>query len=310
MYLNNLNQNYRILLQFTLSMSKNIPTYNLTDSSKNGLFIDRIIETSDKISKDIGSKGIHRDNHYLFLFLESGKAEVMVDFRTYKAEGPSVFCIMPGQIHYSESFDICGWFLGVNSDLVAPEIRTIFEEALVPIFPIKIDENFAKNLGNCAQLLYTFHNQVNSDLNIIQSLLHAYTMILASAFKNQQDWGEIKESQALKIARQFRILIKQQFKTLKSPSSYAEILNISPSYLTEVVKEITGKPAGYWIQQEIIIEAKRLLYYTDMTVKEIANELGYQDYAYFSRIFSKIVNQSAVDFRKKVKLNSQSNTLT
>jgi AraC family transcriptional regulator, transcriptional activator of pobA len=291
-------------------MSKNIPTYSLNDSSKNGLFIDRIVETSDKISKDIGSKGIHRDNHYLFLFLESGKAEVMVDFKTYKAEGPSVFCIMPGQVHYSESFDICGWFLGVNSDLVTPEIRTIFEESLLPISPIKIDENFAKNLGNCAQLLYTFHHQATNDLNIAQSLLYAYTTMLASAFKNQQDCGEIKEIQALKITRQFRILIKQQFKTLKSPSSYAKILNISPSYLTEVVKEITGKPTGYWIQQEIIIEAKRLLYYTDMTVKEIANELGYQDYAYFSRIFSKIVKQSAVDFKKRVKLNSQNNKLT
>lgn len=284
---------------------KNIPTYGLNDNSKNGLFIDRISETSDTVRKDIGDKGIHRDNHYLFFFLESGKAEVMVDFKTFKTEGPSVFCIMPGQVHYSESFDICGWFLGVNSDLVAPEIRTIFEESLVPISPIKIDENFAKNLGNCAQLLYTFHHEANNDLKITQSLLHAYTAMLASAFKNQQDYGEIKESRALKITRQFRILVKQQFKTLKSPSSYAEILNISPTYLTEVVKDITGKPAGYWIKQEIVIEAKRLLYYTEMTVKEIACELGYNDYAYFSRIFSKIVKQSALDFRKKTKLSSK-----
>lgn len=127
--------------------------------------------------------------------------------------------------------------------------------------------------------------------------------MLASVFIEKQNNEEIKESRAFKLTRQFRILVKQQFKTLKNPSSYAEILNISPSYLTEVVKDITGKPAGYWIQQEIIIEAKRMLYYTDLTVKEIADDLGYTDYAYFSRMFSKIAKQSALDFRKKNKID-------
>jgi len=290
-------------------MSKNIPTYSLNDSSKNGLFIERISEKSDSARKDASDKGIHRDNHYLFFFLESGKAEVMVDFEKFKAEGPTVFCIMPGQVHYSESFDIHGWFLAVDSELVLPEVRSVFEESLVPISPIKIDENFAKNIGTCAQLLFTYHKESVNDLNIVQSLLNAYTAMLASVFKNR-DYVEIKENRAIKLTRQFRTLVKKQFKTMKSPSSYAEILNISPTYLSEVVKNITGKPAGYWIQQEMIIEAKRLLYYTDFTVKEIASELGYHDYAYFSRIFSKIVKQSAMDFKQKVKSNSQSNKFT
>lgn len=280
-------------------MNKNIPTYNLNDISKNGLVIEPVRKTSEKTNRDIEEKGVHRDSHYLFLFLQMGKADVMVDFKDFKVEGPAVFCIMPGQVHYSNNFDICGWFLAVNSDLVPNEVRIVFEESLFPILPVKIESEFAKNLDNCAQLLYEYHKEAKKKLNIVHSLLDAYTGMLASVFAENSNQKEIKESRALKLTRQFRTLVKQQFKTLKSPSSYAGLMNISATYLTEVVKDVTGNPAGYWIQQEIIIEAKRLLFYTDLTVKEIANELGYDDHAYFSRIFSKLTKQSALDFRKK-----------
>jgi len=283
-------------------MSKNIPTYNLNHISKDGLVIELVRETSEETNRDIEEKGVHRDSHYLFLFLQSGKAEVMVDFKDFEVEGPAIFCITPGQVHYSKNFDIYGWFLAVNSELVAAEVRAVFEESVFPILPAKIEQAFAKNLDKCAQLLNFYHKKTKNDLNIVKSLLDAYTAMLASAFSETPNLEKIKESRALKLTRQFKTLVKQKFKTLKSPSSYAELMNISPSYLSEVVKDITGNPAGYWIQQEIIIEAKRLLFYTDLTVKEIANELGYDDYAYFSRLFSKQTKQSALDFRKKNKV--------
>ncbi|SDF02894.1 AraC family transcriptional regulator [Epilithonimonas hungarica] len=282
-------------------MSKNIPTYNLNHISKDGLVIELVRETSEETNRDIEEKGVHRDSHYLFLFLQSGKAEVMVDFKDFEVEGPAIFCITPGQVHYSKNFDIYGWFLAVNSELVAAEVRAVFEESVFPILLVKIEQAFAKNLDKCAQLLNFYHKKTKNDLNIVKSLLDAYTAMLASVFSETPNLEKIKESRALKLTRQFKTLVKQKFKTLKSPSSYAELMNISPSYLSEVVKDITGNPAGYWIQQEIIIEAKRLLFYTDLTVKEIANELGYDDYAYFSRLFSKQTKQSALDFRKKNK---------
>ncbi len=283
-------------------MNKNIPTYNLNDITTDGLVFKFVREISEETNKDIEEKGVHRDSHYLFLFLQSGKAEGMVDFKNFETEGPSVFCIMPGQVHYSKSFNFCGWFLAVNSDLVPNEVRAVFEESLFPILPLNIKSEFVKNLDDCAQLLYLYHKNAKTDLNIVQSLLDAYTGMLASVFAENSTQEEIKESRALKLTRQFKTLVKYNFKTLKSPSFYAELMNISATYLTEVVKYITGKPAGYWIQQEIIIEAKRLLFYTDLTVKEIANELGYDDYAYFSRMFSKQTKQSAMDFRKKNKI--------
>ncbi len=85
---------------------------------------------------------------------------------------------------------------------------------------------------------------------------------------------------------------------MKTPSSYAGALNITPSYLNEAVKKTTGFPASYWINQEIVLEAKRILFHTDSSVKEIAKQLGYEDCSYFTRVFTKISGVSPVAFRQ------------
>ncbi len=71
---------------------------------------------------------------------------------------------------------------------------------------------------------------------------------------------------------------------MKSPSQYAAALNISPAWLNEVVKETTGFPVSHWIHQEIILEIKRMLYYTGNTVKEIAHLLGMRPYLFYPPI--------------------------
>lgn len=87
--------------------------------------------------------------------------------------------------------------------------------------------------------------------------------------------------------------------TAKRPTENAEQLNISTSYLNECVKNTTGHSVSYHIQQRVILEAQRLLYYSDGSVKEIATELGYDDYPYFSRLFTKVAGMSALAFKNK-----------
>lgn len=64
-------------------------------------------------------------------------------------------------------------------------------------------------------------------------------------------------------------------------------LHISPVYLNEVVKNVTGESVGRYIRNEIVLRAKRMLVYTTHNIGEIACELGFDDYAYFTRLFTK-----------------------
>lgn len=287
-------------------MKQTIPTYDLSDISQHQFLIERIEKRTQNAKDMLMDKGIHRDSHYIFTCMESGHVKMMVDFKTVEAQGSAIFCVLPGQVHQGLLMNkVSGWFVAIKTELVPENVRCVFEETLLEILPLAIDKNLIKTINTTAHLLYTSYSEEMSaskeGFMVIQSLLNAFVGMFAFVYAGQYKPEGLEESRALQLSRAFRILVRKEFKTLKSPSEYAEILNISRGYLTEVIREVTGKPAQHWIHQEILIEAKRLLAFTHLTVKEIAYELGYNDHTYFSRLFSKLENLSPSEFRIKAK---------
>ncbi|MEY8760519.1 AraC family transcriptional regulator [Chryseobacterium tongliaoense] len=283
-------------------MKKTIPMYDLSGISQHGIVVEGIDKRTKSPDDNLFDKGIHRDSHYIFSFLESGHVKMMVDFKMVESQEAVVFCVLPGQVHQGLIMkDVTGWFLAVKVDLVPDFVRYVFEECLVEIHPQTIDAGCIRKLNTCAKMLQDSCTEEmlssKEGFFIVQSLLNAYTGMFAHHFLNENKPESSKETRALQLTRQFRVLVRKEFKTLKSPSLYAEALHISPGYLTEVVRDITGKSALYWIQKEILVEAKRLLVFTDLTVKQIAHELGYIDHTYFTRLFSKLEGRSPSDFR-------------
>lgn len=100
------------------------------------------------------------------------------------------------------------------------------------------------------------------------------------------------------ITLSFRKLLDKYLTQEKSPAAYASMLNISEVYLNEAVKGATGLSVGAYLRSRIVIEAKRMLIYTSKSAKEIAYSLGYNDYAYFSRLFRKHAGMSPSEFAK------------
>lgn len=285
-------------------MKKTIPTYDLSGISSHGILVERIENQTRSTHDNLFDKGIHRDSHYIFCFLERGHVKMMVDFDIVESKEACIFCLLPGQVHQGLLMEyVSGWFVAVATNLVPDPVRSVFEESLVEIKPLSIDAMRIEKLNACAVLLKASCTDemlaVKEDFFIFQSLLNAYTGMFAQNFSIENNPEISKENRALQLTRQFKILVRKEFKTLKSPSLYAGMLNISPGYLTEVVRETTGKSALYWIQQEILIEAKRLLFYTHITVKEIAYQLGYNDHTYFIRLFSKLEGQPPSGFRER-----------
>jgi AraC-like DNA-binding protein len=95
----------------------------------------------------------------------------------------------------------------------------------------------------------------------------------------------MKDNKEPFILQKLKDAIEENFKTKHSPADYAEMLYITPKALAKITKNHFNKTLSSLINERIIIEAKRELYLTDKTVKEIAYELGYEDEYYFSRFF-------------------------
>jgi AraC-like DNA-binding protein len=85
----------------------------------------------------------------------------------------------------------------------------------------------------------------------------------------------------------FKILVNSEFIKLKTPRDYAEKLHITPNYLNGLCKEVLDKTAGEIIRDRVVLEARRMLITTGLTVAEISFQLGFADNSYFGRYFRK-----------------------
>jgi AraC family transcriptional activator of pobA len=277
-----------------------IPVHKLQERTSAGMEI-RYINSESKV--DYSSLGIHRDDHYIFLVQETGYTRFNVDFKDFEMRGHAVYYIRPSQVHYIvASENARGWFLGIETSLVADEYRSVFEEFVLSQQPLLPEEGKSLQLKRCGTLLCDVFNgseQLPLQSSIRHSLTSAFIGMIAEIYQENETTARQPYSRPQNITRQFRKALSSNYKTLKNPSDYASILCMSLSYLNESVKSATGFPVGYWIHNEIMLEARRLLYYTDLSVKEIAFLLGYEDHAYFSRLFHKIAGNSAIKFRKQ-----------
>ncbi|WP_114819186.1 helix-turn-helix domain-containing protein [Chryseobacterium sp. KLBC 52] len=285
-------------------MKQTIPTYDLNGITHHQFHVKRMDKRTQEAGDILLDKGIHRDSHYIFTCMESGHVRMMVDFKTVEAKDSTIFCVLPGQVHQGLLMkEVCGWFVAVKAELVPDPVRSFFDESLGDIQPLSVDKGLVKKINTTASLLHaSYTNEMLSTKEgflIVQSLLNAFLGMFALMYSRKNISPASDENRALQLSRAFRILVRKDFKTMKSPSEYAAALHITRGYLTETVREVTGKPAQHWIRQEILIEAKRLLVFTNLSIKEVAYELGYSDHTYFSRLFSKLEDQSPSEFRKQ-----------
>jgi len=277
--------------------------HRLEETTTDGFVLKALLHDHNLAQEDVISLDAHRDDHYLFLLMEKGKGRGMVDFQVFNLKGNNLLLILPGQVHkYSRvSKDTEGWFLAMDTGLIPDEFRAVLEDPLLALRPINPGAPCMEQMKRCLELAHDLDQQTATGYSkrAVYSLLTTFVAMVTNIYAQQRDMPIGKRSRPQVITRDFRALLIQEYKKLKSPGDYAAALHLSLSYLNEAVKEATGFTVTYWIHQEVMLEAKRLLYHSSCTVKEIAYELGYEDPTYFSRLFKKTVGKTPGEFREQ-----------
>lgn len=240
----------------------------------------------------------HRDDHFMFVLQQSGTLVWDVDFKRIILLGPSVCFITPGQVHrYVDFQESEGWLIFVDTPLISNSHREIFLTYInaIQIATLKQDEL----IFGLLQVLSTTLNYESLPLQkpLVVSLIESFTGMVASFVLMSQTSVSQFRGPKYETVINFKKLVAKNYKDFREINKYSELLHITPLYLNEIVKNVTGFPASYWINQEVLLEAKRLLYYTLLDVKQIAHEIGYVDHAYFSRLFKKHTGITALEFR-------------
>lgn len=242
----------------------------------------------------------HRDDHYMFIIQLSGLFVLDLDFNEVTYKDACVGYVTPGQVHRYTNIKNCkGWLLFVDVEFVPKQYRDVFDTFLNSrqIVSVQKDDQLFK-LSVILEKWFT-DNEAPLKSGVLSSLIHSISGMIASKMLCfPKTHIELSTSKYI-LANKFKQFVKEKFREEKQVKAYAALLNITPIYLNEVMNEITGFAASYWIQQEVLLEAKRLLYYSGMDINEIAYELGYEDSAYFSRFFKKNAGVTASDFRSR-----------
>ena len=146
------------------------------------------------------------------------------------------------------------------------------------------------------KLLFDVIKQFIDEKKIIPGLIHSLIMLTIQCHQLYSK-GILATSGKEKISRDFCVLLSQYLPDRKEVSFYAEKLNLTPKYLSEVLQEVQGKSAKTMINEQIFMEAKSLLRQTHMTVQEIAHWFGYYDTSYFIKVFKRNEGMTPIEYK-------------
>ncbi|MCM1067137.1 MAG: AraC family transcriptional regulator [Muribaculaceae bacterium] len=236
----------------------------------------------------------HRDDYFLIGVVCAGRYSLSIDFQDFSvAEGNAVI-ICPGQVHAPlEDCSGEGFALALAPDLLSDkDLAAINELQLTD----KITQLPASDLRDIVGLYEVLKRRNGTAGDAELALVSAIKSIVIA---NVRAGSTIVPHRYQRLAIAFRQLLEQNVGTVKSPAKYARMLSVSGVYLNEALKAATGKSVSRLIGEYVTTMAKRELCHTGRSAQEIANDLGYDDYSYFSRLFRRHAGMSPMAFRRK-----------
>ncbi len=248
----------------------------------------------------------HRKDYYLIVFIRRAGSRQWIDMAPYIIEDNTIYFTGPNQVIVKEGFEQL-WSTGIA---FTKEFLSFQENASLSKLPM------IQNPQNGHELLLT-----DADINFVedilakingeyqrpsewqQRMLAAYLSVLLTylsrLYTEQFKDSEISIDKLL--LKSFQAKINECYRELHEVGDYASLLNISAGHLSETVKIQSGKPAIKHIHERLVLEARRLLFHTHNSLKEIAYDLGFSDASYFNRFFKRETGATPVEYRTNIR---------
>jgi len=264
-------------------------------------FIDRIEDSPDP-QVDIP----HKHNFYEIMWVQRGASRQAIDYQEYQIYAGTLFFISPGQLHLFEEWDnVEGYVLMFTEEFFLLNLQnknTLFELSYLdnlyaqPL--LELTSADAAELQVLFDLLSTEFGQPIPHDDSLRALLLVLLNQIQRKVNVQREGSPSTHYQA--VFKQLNALLQKHYIDNWPVSYYADALNITPHHLNTVTRTITGQTAGEIVRGRSILEAKRLLTFSDQTVLQIADQLGYNDSAYFARTFKRQTGLAPITFRQQM----------
>ena len=238
---------------------------------------------------------------YQILFIRTGRAELMLEAKSASVRGPCVVMVPALAVHgfhFSSDVD------GVVVTVLEQHLRRLLEseaglkDRLLPLRQHALDRRAAAELGAAVLALRSEYQGTAAwrALAIDAALLR----VLLTLGRRLPDANEVPTphgARALEHVQRFRGLVEARFRERPALSACATELGITPTQLNRVCQQVFGHGALGVLHARLVLEAQRELAYTNLSVKQIAFDLGFSDAGYFTRFFQRRTGSAPTAWR-------------
>jgi AraC family transcriptional activator of pobA len=244
----------------------------------------------------------HRHRSYFqVLYQSAGSGECLTADACSPLRPPVVVTIPPGAVHgFRFSDDVEGWVLTVAGERVLSVVEAAPEVGGLLVRPQVIElagREAEPAIGSAFSMISSELMGLRPARGVLMDAQLRSIVILLARLAESRDGSPA--SAALRHAVQFREQLDSSYREEHSAGFYAHRLGISHTHLNRVCHAAFGKTALEVIHDRLVLEASRDLALTAMTVQDISRSLGFDDGAYFSRLFKKVAGTSPMSFRRQ-----------
>ncbi|MGW4502054.1 helix-turn-helix domain-containing protein [Micromonospora sp. NPDC004336] len=248
----------------------------------------------------------HRHTFYELVYVTHGRASHVIDLDAHPVRPPHLFVVTPGQVHHwRDQHDLRGHVLVCAADflLTVPAARDALHRSTHRSWRPR-DASQARRLVTLLRWATAEHRRIAPGR---EGTLRAYLHLLLTEVLRARPTrpapdpppeATTRNRRAAAIARRFEELLAEPDLVGEPPRAYARRIGVSVRHLNDAVPLATGTTPARLIRRARVLEAKRLLTGTDLTVAAIAARLGFADPAYFCRFFRREVGDSPGAFRR------------
>ena len=251
-----------------------------------------------------------RSDFYTILLVTKGNIAVKINLIDYVVEQDAMVFLYPNTTvqfsHFSDDLVFYGiafmpGFLteaGINKKYL--DALSFLSSNNHPTLTIKHSDT-AVLCSSMGMLYKRSHadNHYPFRAEIVQHLFAAFLYEMAAVYKNNTTGNRLKLTRNEEITVRFLRLLPDHFKEERSVQYYADQLFVTPKYLSETIKGATGKTAGHFIDEMVVLEAKVLLKNAALSIAQIAEELHFSDQFTFSKFFKRIAGTTPSEYRKQ-----------
>jgi len=248
----------------------------------------------------------HRHDFFEVLYLLKGSGFHVIDGNNYEIKPPCVFFMSRGQAHKLElSHDIEGYIFIFTADFYLlnrsdqnrliefPFFYTIHQDNPPLLLENEGDIRFLESLFR--QGIAEIDRPGGYSIEMLRSVLDLILTTCATRYPVSESLLNKGKGQIM-VKRFFHLIEENNQKNL-SLSDYAAMIGVTPNHLTQTVKLLTGKTSSQIVKDKQLLEIKRLLVHTNLSVSEIANQLNFEDQSYFTKFFKRETGMTPLQYR-------------